>query len=1301
MHMHMHMHKDVRVNVTPQVSHQLVLRQGISCLETLPISQSAAIQRMGRAGRTEPGVCYRLYTEQAFRRMEIGDTPDVLKQPLTSIYLWFESLGLDPFSFSWLTEPDLGHLKLAQQTLLHLGAIIRDPTTRTQYRLTEFGKFINQVQMEPQIARVLFNGIKRGYGKHAVRLAAVVSNLFRLRSTTPQTLTSEMISGGDIYCYFSIANLLDTLPGSDREKWCTSHGCTYGAFKQFHKDERMLTETVTRINSLAHSETPAVPSAEEVQRLILSAYFQNVASLRQGKGARQHRRNLAYNCLVQKREGMLSDRSVMFNNGPAPPWIVGTEFVQIDRLILNNIVPIKFEWLASELPKEFLAQYAGTFEQQNKDKVLLSDYSIEDIRGTFGANFRKLYDLESNHDVTIDVHPTNGEVSVFGTAKVRATVAKELENAIGSYRRQKADEVYEYSLVGSTRVVLGAGCVVLQILYGNEFVTLFVKGLPASVTQAQISAHFGTFAAPQRRPCITLTQNARLGNDQEATVRFAHPAEAARALVETADTTPAWNDGNGLQVFSSLVSACDASSTGDKARSYSEGFLVLQWSSGISTGKATLKVASAQVAEEIAGRQHGRQHGNTSLCNCTFTASVSTAATSKRVVYLYPKKKHSDRVRAAGGKYDKVSKRFYVEKGVFQKTPEAFTKWIPDHVDANAVKFERLSPVSSVTITGLDPETDETRLIEALAPYKNHILSANIERRAPRDIDDGGDAEDVDMFMTRIQSLLAVGVPGGTDYTAMSSVVDAHQRSSMMVRLPTHRDAIRTAERMNHRELLQLGTLNGQEVRANAKIFFSFTCDCHIYRTLRKSLTKILASAANAGVGVRITVDETEYRVEISDSGVTDSDFDKLRQTKSRLQEILSGSVFVHPCIAYLRSHRCRQAAIQAVPQHTVPCSVNLRKSDQQVLLFGTKKAVADQEAFLAQYLNTLGPPVYEILYITQPAAAWPHGSKDKRCKEFERKKFCSRRAQCIYVHPRRDKQWRRGLHKLIAEAWDTYGHALLKCFCGRNNTVHVEGAKDVVQQICQKFHDKGLVDTTAQGAVSEGDPNLCPICYDDVSGDLTTLSACGHRYCTECISPMLQSMDPPFRCCVPDCEKNIALADIMLLCKDEGMEAVVQKAVTMALLGGKAKPCPGADCKQIRPSDTSGAFHCDQCKKEYCVTCVTETKGQPVESHAGITCLEVQRAGLTSAAAVAEKLFQDAIKRDGCKICPQCGATVSKTEAMHGVAGVRSSSPTVGLAWMRVQQDDMLLSLLFLLYLRERSQFDARSVRALSVRRA
>lgn len=87
--------------------------------------------------------------------------------------------------------------------------------------------------------------------------------------------------------------------------------------------------------------------------------------------------------------------------------------------------------------------------------------------------------------------------------------------------------------------------------------------------------------------------------------------------------------------------------------------------------------------------------------------------------------------------------------------------------------------------------------------------------------------------------------------------------------------------------------------------------------------------------------------------------------------------------------------------------------------------------------------------------------------------------------------------------------------------------------------------------AVAEGDPNLCPICYDDVSGDLTTLSACGHRYCTECISPMLQSMDPPFRCCVPDCEKNIALADIMLLCKDEGMEAVVQKAVTMALLGG------------------------------------------------------------------------------------------------------------------------------------------------------
>lgn len=141
-----------------------------------------------------------------------------------------------------------------------------------------------------------------------------------------------------------------------------------------------------------------------------------------------------------------------------------------------------------------------------------------------------------------------------------------------------------------------------QILYGNEFVTLFVKGLPALVTQAQISAHFGTFAARHRSLCVTLTQNARLGNDQEATVRFAHPAEAARALVETADTTPAWNDGNGLQVFSSLVSACDAVSAGDKARSYSEGFLVLQWSSGTTfpcTSRAEIELAASECCNRI------------------------------------------------------------------------------------------------------------------------------------------------------------------------------------------------------------------------------------------------------------------------------------------------------------------------------------------------------------------------------------------------------------------------------------------------------------------------------------------------------------------------------------------------------------------------------------------------------------------------------------------------------------------------------------------------------------------------------
>lgn len=146
-------------------------------------------------------------------------------------------------------------------------------------------------------------------------------------------------------------------------------------------------------------------------------------------------------------------------------------------------------------------------------------------------------------------------------------------------------------------------------------------------------------------------------------------------------------------------------------------------------------------------------------------------------------------------------------------------------------------------------------------------------------------------------------------------------------------------------------------------------------------------------------------------------DFDALHQAKDRLQEMLTGSVFKHTHVAYLLAGESLQKVLKLLHGHKIPCWVQVRQSNQQVKLYGTKQAIASQGVLLTQYLDALGPPSYEILSIVTPGLAWPQNGKVKRCRDFEKDKFCSRGKRCYFAHPKRDPQWRRSLQQLISSS--------------------------------------------------------------------------------------------------------------------------------------------------------------------------------------------------------------------------------------------------------------------------------------------
>lgn len=142
----------------------------LNALKLEPISQASARQRAGRAGRTAPGVCLRLWSEATQNRRAEFDAPEVHRIDLSEALLGLSVVGEnDPLKFPWIDSPDSSALDRALQVLLGCGAM------DTQGRLTLDGRAMAQIPAHPRLARALLEGARRGCAQRAGLWAAFLS----------------------------------------------------------------------------------------------------------------------------------------------------------------------------------------------------------------------------------------------------------------------------------------------------------------------------------------------------------------------------------------------------------------------------------------------------------------------------------------------------------------------------------------------------------------------------------------------------------------------------------------------------------------------------------------------------------------------------------------------------------------------------------------------------------------------------------------------------------------------------------------------------------------------------------------------------------------------------------------------------------------------------------------------------------------------------------------------------------------------------------------------------------------------
>jgi ATP-dependent helicase HrpB len=145
---------------------------GLPRLELVPISKAAADQRAGRAGRTAPGICWRLWDESAHQHRAAAEPPEAIRGDLAGPLLQLLALG-EAVGFPWLDPPPAEALDNARDLLARLGAIATDATGRGH--VTPLGHDLLRLPAHPRLARLLLAGARHGVLREASIAAALLS----------------------------------------------------------------------------------------------------------------------------------------------------------------------------------------------------------------------------------------------------------------------------------------------------------------------------------------------------------------------------------------------------------------------------------------------------------------------------------------------------------------------------------------------------------------------------------------------------------------------------------------------------------------------------------------------------------------------------------------------------------------------------------------------------------------------------------------------------------------------------------------------------------------------------------------------------------------------------------------------------------------------------------------------------------------------------------------------------------------------------------------------------------------------
>ncbi|KAJ2648169.1 hypothetical protein IWW40_004147 [Coemansia sp. RSA 1250] len=229
------------------------LATGLDKLVTLPVSKTSAKQRAGRAGRTQPGKVYRLFTQAAFTSTLFSqhDVPEVCRLPLTSMMLMLLALGVTNLvQFDYFQSPPSELLSYSLEELASLGVVNSSNGLLTP----SLGLHVAELPLDPKLGVCLLNGVQKfACAREAISAVAMLS-----LGESPFTVSSGnrddseawrnfAVQEGDVLSYVNVLLGYQDTPAKARSRWCQLHSVNIQLLEQASRISRQLKGLLTRI----------------------------------------------------------------------------------------------------------------------------------------------------------------------------------------------------------------------------------------------------------------------------------------------------------------------------------------------------------------------------------------------------------------------------------------------------------------------------------------------------------------------------------------------------------------------------------------------------------------------------------------------------------------------------------------------------------------------------------------------------------------------------------------------------------------------------------------------------------------------------------------------------------------------------------------------------------------------------------------------------------------------------------------------------------------------------------------------